>query len=150
MDELTPLFSIAAAAELAGMHPQTLRQYDRLGLVSPTRTAGRTRRYSMKDVVQLREISRLSSEGLNLEGIRRILELETQVDVLSRRVRDLESTLADELLARSGRRVFAAGTEGDVIPLRAGQRAKRSNQVVVWKPLRRALPPSGNSDRQGG
>jgi MerR family transcriptional regulator/heat shock protein HspR len=150
MDELTPLFSIAAAAELAGMHPQTLRQYDRLGLVSPTRTAGRTRRYSMKDVVQLREISRLSSEGLNLEGIKRILELETQVDTLSRRVRDLESTLADELLARSGRRVFAAGTEGDVIPLRAGQRAKRSTQVVVWNPLRRALPPSGTTDKQGG
>lgn len=150
MDEMTPLFSIAAAAELAGMHPQTLRQYDRLGLVSPTRTAGRTRRYSMKDVVQLREISRLSAEGLNLEGIRRIFELETQVDVLSRRVRDLESTLADELLARSGRRVFAAGTEGDVIPLRAGQRAKRSNQVVVWNPLRRALPPLGITDKQGG
>jgi MerR family transcriptional regulator, heat shock protein HspR len=150
MDELTPLFSIAAAAELAGMHPQTLRQYDRMGLVSPTRTAGRTRRYSMKDVVQLREISRLSSEGLNLEGIRRILELETQVDVLSKRVRDLESALADELLVRSGRRVFAAGSEGDVIPLRAGQRAKKSNQVVVWNPLRWALPPAGSTDKQGG
>ena len=79
MDELTPLFSITAAAELAGMHPQTLRQYDRLGLVSPTRTAGRTRRYSMKDVVQLREVQRLSSEGLNLEGIKRIVELEEHV-----------------------------------------------------------------------
>jgi MerR family transcriptional regulator, heat shock protein HspR len=150
MDEMTPLFSIAAAAELAGMHPQTLRQYDRLGLVSPTRTAGRTRRYSMKDVVQLREISRLSAEGLNLEGIKRILELETQVDFLSRRVRDLESALADEMLARSGRRVFAAGTEGDVIPLRAGQRAKKSNQVVVWNPLRWALPPSSGTEKQGG
>lgn len=150
MDELTPLFSIAAASELAGMHPQTLRQYDRLGLVIPTRTAGKTRRYSMRDVVSLREIARLSSEGLNLEGIRRILELETQVDQLSRRVRDLESTLADELLARSGRRVFAAGTEGDVIPLRAGQRAKRSNQVVVWNPLRWALPPAGSAEKQGG
>lgn len=150
MDELTPLFSIAAASELAGMHPQTLRQYDRLGLVSPTRTAGRTRRYSMKDIVQLREISRLSSEGLNLEGIRRILELETQVDFLSRRVRDLESALADELLARSGRRVFAAGSEGDVIPLRAGQRAKRSNQVVVWNPLSWTQPPAGLTDKQGG
>lgn len=150
MDELTPLFSIAAASELAGMHPQTLRQYDRLGLVIPTRTAGKTRRYSMRDVVSLREIARLSSEGLNLEGIRRILELETQVNQLSRRVRDLESTLADELLARSGRRVFAAGTEGDVIPLRAGQRAKRSNQVVVWNPLRWALPPAGSAEKQGG
>lgn len=134
MDERTPLFAITAAAELAGMHPQTLRQYDRLGLVSPTRTAGKTRRYSMKDVVQLREISRLSSEGLNLEGIRRILELESQVDGLQRRVRDLEATLADELLQKSGRRVFAAGAEGDVIPLRQGERAKKHNQMVLWNP----------------
>ena len=135
MDERTPLFAITAAAELAGMHQQTLRQYDRLGLVSPTRTAGKTRRYSMKDVVQLREISRLSSEGLNLEGIRRILELESQVDGLQRRVRDLEATLADELLQKSGRRVFAAGAEGDVIPLRQGERAKKHNQMVLWNPF---------------
>ena len=135
MDERTPLFAITAAAELAGMNPQTLRQYDRLGLVSPTRTAGKTRRYSMKDVVQLREISRLSSEGLNLEGIRRILELESQVDGLQRRVRDLEATLADELLQKSGRRVFAAGAEGDVIPLRQGERAKKHNQMVLWNPF---------------
>lgn len=135
MDERTPLFAITAAAELAGMHPQTLRQYDRLGLVSPTRTAGKTRRYSMKDVVQLREISRLSAEGLNLEGIKRILELESQVDGLQRRVRDLEATLADELLQKSGRRVFAAGAEGDVIPLRQGERAKKHNQMVLWNPF---------------
>ena len=142
MDELTPLFSITAAAELAGMHPQTLRQYDRLGLVSPTRTAGKTRRYSMKDVVQLREVQRLSAEGLNLEGIKRIVELEEHVTALTKRVRDLEGALADEMLIRSGRRVFAAGCEGDVIPLRAGERARRANQVVVWKPLRGILYPS--------
>ncbi|MEY2900541.1 MAG: hypothetical protein RL247_707 [Actinomycetota bacterium] len=135
MDEHTPLFAITAAAELAGMHPQTLRQYDRMGLVSPTRTAGRTRRYSMKDVVQLREIARLSAEGLNLEGIRRILELESENDALRTRVRNLEATLADELLQKSGRRVFAAGAEGDVIPLRAGERAKKPNQLVVWNPF---------------
>ena len=135
MDEHTPLFAITAAAELAGMHPQTLRQYDRMGLVSPTRTAGRTRRYSMKDVVQLREIARLSAEGLNLEGIRRILELEYENDALRTRVRNLEATLADELLQKSGRRVFAAGAEGDVIPLRAGERAKKPNQLVVWNPF---------------
>ncbi|MFT6973017.1 MAG: MerR family transcriptional regulator/heat shock protein HspR [Pontimonas sp.] len=142
MDELTPLFSITAAAELAGMHPQTLRQYDRVGLVSPTRTAGRTRRYSMKDVVQLREVSRLSAEGLNLEGIRRIVELESQVDTLTERVRGLEGALADEMLARSGRRVFAAGAQGDVIPMRAGKRAKRATQMVVWRPLRGIAGPT--------
>ena len=146
MDELTPLFSLTAAAELAGMHPQTLRQYDRLGLVSPTRTAGRTRRYSMKDVVQLREVQRLSSEGLNLEGIKRIVELEEHVTTLTQRVRDLEGALADEMLARSGRRVFAAGSEGDVIPLRPGERAKRATQVVVWNHLRGILPPTRSDD----
>ena len=137
MDAETPVFAIAVAAELAGMHPQTLRQYDRLGLVSPTRTAGQSRRYSMRDVVQLREIAQLSSEGLNLEGIRRILELENQVSALSERVRELEHALADELLARPGRRVFAAGVAGDVVSLRAGSRAEKQNQVVVWRPLRR-------------
>lgn len=135
MDENSPIFAIAMAAELAGMHPQTLRQYDRLGLVSPTRTAGQSRRYSMRDVAQLREIANLSSEGLNLEGIRRILDLENQVTQLSTRVRELESALADELLNRPGRRVFAAGSEGDVISLLSGTRAKRSNAVVVWRPL---------------
>ncbi|MBR22482.1 MAG: MerR family transcriptional regulator [Microcella pacifica] len=137
MDEDTPMFAIAIAAELAGMHPQTLRQYDRLGLVSPTRTAGQSRRYSMRNVVQLREIARLSGEGLNLEGIRRILELENDVTELRRRVRELETALADELLSKPGRRVFAAGSEGEVISLKAGTRAQKSNQVVVWRPFRR-------------
>jgi len=135
MDESTPLFAIAIAADLAGMHPQTLRQYDRMGLVSPQRTSGQSRRYSMRDVVQLREIARLSAEGLNLEGIRRILELENQVTALSARVRELEAALADELLTRPGRRVFAAGAEGDVVSLRAGTRVRKQNQLVVWRPL---------------
>jgi MerR family transcriptional regulator/heat shock protein HspR len=137
VDETSPIFAIAIAAELAGMHPQTLRQYDRLGLVSPTRTAGKSRRYSMRDVVQLREIARLGAEGLNLEGIKRILDLENQVTALQFRVRELESTLADELLNRPGRRVFAAGGSGDVVPLRTGTRAQRNTQVVVWRPLGR-------------
>jgi MerR family transcriptional regulator/heat shock protein HspR len=135
VDLETPLFAIAVAAELSAMHPQTLRQYDKLGLVSPRRTAGQSRRYSMRDVVQLREIARLSAEGLNLEGIRRILELENQVAALTGRVRELERALADELLNRPGRRVFAAGSEGDVIPLRAGTRTKKSTSVVVWRPF---------------
>jgi DNA-binding transcriptional MerR regulator len=83
MDENSPVFAIAMAAELAGMHPQTLRQYDRLGLVSPTRTAGKSRRYSMRDVAQLREIARLSAEGVSLTGISRILALENQVTELT-------------------------------------------------------------------
>jgi MerR family transcriptional regulator, heat shock protein HspR len=135
IDEHSPVLAIAVAAELAGMHPQTLRQYDRLGLVSPRRTAGQSRRYSMRDVLQLREIGRLSAEGLNLEGIRRILDLENEVTRLRSRVHELEAALADELLARPGRRVFAAAESGDVVTLRAGTRAKKSNAVVVWRPF---------------
>lgn len=134
MDEHSPLFAIAVAAQLANMHPQTLRQYDRLGLVSPTRTQGKSRRYSMRDVAQLREIAALGAEGVSLEGIRRVLDLEDQVSVLAARVRKLESALADELLNRPGRRVFAAGAEGDVISLRAGTRSRRPNELVVWRP----------------
>lgn len=134
MDERSAVFPIQAAADLAGMHPQTLRQYDRLGLVSPTRTSGQSRRYSLRDVARLKEVARLSSEGLNLEGIRRILELENQVLELAQRVRELEAALADELLNRPGRRVFAAGSEGEVVTVRSGTRIKRSNAVVLWSP----------------
>ncbi|MFO7690201.1 MAG: MerR family transcriptional regulator [Cryobacterium sp.] len=135
INENTRVFVISAAAELAGMHPQTLRQYDRLGLVSPVRTPGKSRRYSMRDVVKLREIAELGAEGVSLEGIRRILELEDQVRGLHGRVRNLEALLADELLNRPGRRVFAAGSAGDVISIKAGTRTRRSNQVVIWRPL---------------
>ena len=134
MDENSPMFAIAMAAELAGMHPQTLRQYDRIGLVSPTRTAGKSRRYSMRNVVQLQEVARLSAEGVSLEGIARILTLENQVASLTSRVRELETALADELLNRPGRRVFAADVQGDVVSLKHGTRSARRTEVVVWRP----------------
>lgn len=135
MDRYTPVFAIAAAAELAEMHPQTLRQYDRVGLVSPQRTRGNTRRYSLHDVARLREVSRLSAEGLSLEGIRRVLRLEDRVRELEGRVHDLEHALAEERLQRPERRVFAAGAAGgEVITLRRGTRVRRNAEVVVWKP----------------
>jgi MerR family transcriptional regulator/heat shock protein HspR len=137
MNETSPLFVISVAAELAGMHPQTLRQYDRLGLVSPTRTAGKSRRYSMRDVVQLREIAQLSAEGVSLEGIRRVLGLEDEVTMLRRRVSERETALADEMLNRPGRRVFAAGSAGEIITIKGGTRVRRENAVVVWRPLER-------------
>lgn len=137
MDGNSPLFAIAIASQLSGLHPQTLRQYDRMGLVSPKRTPGQSRRYSMRDVSQLREIARLSAEGVSLEGIRRVLDLENHVEELELRVRELERALADELLTKPGRRVFAAGESGDVVSLRAGTRAQRNTQVVVWRPLGR-------------
>ena len=127
-DENTPLFAISVAAELAVMHPQTLRDYDRIGLVVPQRTGGQTRRYTMRNVAQLREIARLSSEGVSLEGIRRILELENQNTELSQRVRDLEQALANELMNRPGARVFAAGDQGVEIG-RASCRERVSSPV---------------------
>src|SRR5690606_8580960 len=135
MDRYTPVFAIAAAAELADMHPQTLRQYDRIGLVSPQRTLGNTRRYSLHDVSQLREIARLSAEGLSLEGIRRVLDLEDRVQQLESRVHELEGALASELLRRPDRRVFAAGRAGEVVSLRRGTRAQRRAEVVIWRPV---------------
>jgi MerR family transcriptional regulator/heat shock protein HspR len=137
LDETRPILTISMAAELAGMHPQTLRQYDRLGLVQPGRTAGQSRRYSLRDVAKLREVQRLSTEGLSLEGIRRVLDLEDAVIALRTRVRELESALADALLAQPGRRVFAAGSEGEVETLRTGTRVRRRTDVVVWRPLGR-------------
>jgi MerR family transcriptional regulator/heat shock protein HspR len=141
VDADDPVFAIAVAGELAGMHPQTLRQYDRLGLVSPKRTAGRSRRYSMRDIAQLKEVARLSAEGVSLEGIRRVLSLENEVEALRSRVRQLETALANELLNRPGRRIFASTSEGDVVPLRAGSRVARRTEVVVWRPW---LEPRGD------
>ncbi|MDA7806923.1 helix-turn-helix transcriptional regulator [Aquiluna sp.] len=132
MSEDTPLFVISVAAELAGMHPQTLRQYDRLGLVSPTRTSGKSRRYTMQDVVKLREVAKLSAEGVSLEGIKRVLDLVTENADLKARVRDLERELANQVMSQPGKRVFAAGDQG-VIRLNPGQRPERSGSVVLWR-----------------
>src|SRR4051794_34008678 len=99
-DENTPVFVISVAATMAGMHPQTLRQYDRMGLVSPGRASGRGRRYSARDIAMLREVQRLSQdEGINLAGVKRILELESHVSALQQRLAEvlteLESTHAE-------------------------------------------------------
>jgi MerR family transcriptional regulator/heat shock protein HspR len=140
VDETTPVFVISVAAQLAGMHPQTLRQYDRLGLVSPGRTAGRGRRYSARDVAVLRQVQRLSQEeGVNLAGIKRILELELENGALLDQVRRLGAELDDarERLAAGGR-VFAAGPAGDIVEVARGRRPQRwaaaSSALVVWRP----------------
>lgn len=142
-DPSAAVFVISVAAELAGMHPQTLRQYDRLGLVSPGRTAGRGRRYSARDIAQLREVQRLSQEeGVNLSGIKRILELENHVDALRARVAEVEADLQTELARTAARepsrRLFAAGSRGDIEALPFGRRGfvSRSAQLVLWRPKR--------------
>lgn len=86
VDAATPVYAISVAAQLSGLHPQTLRQYDRLGLVCPTRVGGRNRLYSHADIQRLREIAGLSAEGLSLEGIRRVLELQEEVSNLRERL----------------------------------------------------------------
>ncbi|MFC4912440.1 heat shock protein transcriptional repressor HspR [Actinomadura gamaensis] len=135
----TPVYVISVAAQLSGLHPQTLRTYDRLGLVSPGRTQGRGRRYSMRDIVMLREIQRLSQdEGINLSGIKHILELQRENarlnDELQRAreaVRDLanelESTRAVAARLAQQRRHGESGDApgGDLVPIRA-------TSVVVW------------------
>ena len=114
-------FLISVAAELAGMHAQTLRTYDRLGLVSPRRSSGGGRRYSEHDVDLLREVQRLShDEGVNLAGIKRIIELTNQVEVLQSQLEEMAAEV--RLLRRNQRREVA------VIP--------KSTAVVVWQPRR--------------
>lgn len=129
----TPLYVISVAAELAGMHPQTLRQYDRLGLVSPGRAPGRGRRYSLRDVATLREVQRLSQEeGINLAGIKRILALEAEVERLGRQIEALRAFA-------EGERVFAAGPQGEVVAIPRGHRPARVSArgaLVVWRPPR--------------
>ncbi len=93
-DADAPVFVISVAAELSGMHPQTLRGYDRIGLVSPGRAGGGGRRYSMRDVELLRTVAQLTSSGIGIEGVRRILELEHQVAALRLRVGELQVELA--------------------------------------------------------
>ena len=127
-----PVLAISVAAELAGMHPQTLRQYDRLGLVSPSRTRGRGRRYSLRDVAILREVQRLShDEGINLAGIKRILALEDEVERLREQLEMLRT------MVEPGRRVFSAGMQGEVVAVPRGHRPARvtsTGALVVWRP----------------
>ncbi len=120
-DDRTPMYVISVAAQLAGMHPQTLRQYDRLGLVTPSRAAGRGRRYSAYDVARLRYVQHLSqNEGVNLAGIRHILALQSEVDDLRVKVNQLLAEVqrgAGQPSAQRLGRVFSAGPGGDVIAM---------------------------------
>jgi len=106
-----PVYVISVAAELTGLHPQTLRQYDRVGLVSPGRTGGGGRRYSLNDIELLRVVAELTAAGIGLEGVRRILELENQVAALRSRngelvaqVRELRAALDAAMNALHERR----------------------------------------------
>jgi MerR family transcriptional regulator/heat shock protein HspR len=123
--DTAPVFAISVVAQLTGMHPQTLRQYDRVGLVTPKRTSGGGRRYSARDIERLREIQHLSGEGIGLTGVRRILDLERLADELQARVRQLEAEL--ESAHRAAARPQHDATPGSDVVLR--DRAA----VVVWR-----------------
>jgi MerR family transcriptional regulator/heat shock protein HspR len=129
-DEDTPFFVISVAAQLSGLHAQTLRSYDRMGLVSPGRTSGGGRRYSMRDIVLLREVQRLSQEeGVNLAGIKRIIDLEHQVDALRSRVNELTQELAQaHAAADAAAAAVHASYRRDLVPVR------QETALVVWKP----------------
>ena len=98
-DDDRPLFMISVAAELAGMHPQTLRLYERRGLVRPQRTAGRTRRYSERDVERLQRIQELTELGLNLAGVERVLAMEEQLETMRRQMLLLQQRLDEAATA---------------------------------------------------
>src|SRR5207237_1158980 len=119
MSDDLPVYVISVAAQLSGMHPQTLRQYDRLGLVSPGRSSGRGRRYSARDVAQLLQVQRLSQEeGVNLAGIKRVLDLEDHVLALRARLAEVEQELAaaHHALAQAEARVHATYRR-DLVPV---------------------------------
>ena len=122
------VYVISVAAELAGVHPQTLRVYERKGLLDPTRTQGGSRRFSDRDLERLRQIQRLTNEGLNLEGVRRVLELQAEVSALQS---ELETTRS---AAREAVAVTHRQYRRDLVPL--------SQLPVPTRMTRR--PPHGN------
>jgi MerR family transcriptional regulator/heat shock protein HspR len=137
----TPVYVISVAAQLSGLHPQTLRTYDRLGLVSPGRSAGRGRRYSMRNILALREVQRLSQEeGVNLSGIKRILELETELSRVRLAAAELQAEISQLRAELESTRAVAArlaglrraGSEGaELVPVR---RTGRAAGQASWPP----------------
>src|SRR6516164_970655 len=137
-DEL-PVYVISIAAELSGMHPQTLREYERRGLVSPGRSGGGGRRYSMRDILALREIQRLSQEeGVNLSGIKLILDQLRELDQARRLITELHAEVAQLRVELESTRAVAArlaelrrggnDTRSGLVPV-------RSARVAAWEPM---------------
>ncbi|ASO23030.1 MerR family transcriptional regulator/heat shock protein HspR [Actinoalloteichus hoggarensis] len=133
VDEDTPVFVISVAAQLSGLHAQTLRTYDRLGLVSPGRTAGGGRRYSARDIGLLREVQRLSQdEGVNLAGVKRIIELENEVEDLRAQVHELaHEVAAARVAAEQAAAAVHTSYRRDLVPVR------HETALVVWRPQSR-------------
>ena len=116
-DDDTGVYVISVAAEISGMHPQTLRQYDKLGLVSPSRTEGRNRRYSLRDIALLRTVQKLVGEGINHVGIKRIIELESAMANMAVEVAQLRIEV-NALLEQNPPKGLATRRKGEVIVYR--------------------------------
>ena len=114
LDDELALYVISVAAQLSGLHPQTLRQYDRMGLVSPSRAQGRGRRYSLRDIALLRNVSRMVSEGINLAGIKRIIELESAMSNMAIEVAKLRIEV-DALLESNPEKALVARQRSEMI-----------------------------------
>ena len=146
-----PVYVISVAAELSGMHPQTLREYERRGLVSPGRSAGRGRRYSMRDILALREIQRLSQEeGVNLSGVKLILDQHRELDQARRLISELHAELAQLRVELESTRAVAArlaelrrtGSDN-----RSGLVPVRGARVAIWEPM---TGPAGETGQPRG
>ena len=171
----TPVYVISVAAELSGLHPQTLRAYDRLGLVCPGRSAGRGRRYSMRDILALHEIQRLSQqEGVNLSGIKRILELQAEVQRAAGAVAALHAEVAQLRAELESTRAVAARLAGlrrggsdraDLVPVRpapgtapGARPAAAGTDAAIpgpagsggWRRARPGPPAPGSRPRESG
>jgi MerR family transcriptional regulator/heat shock protein HspR len=130
MDPSAKVLLISVAAQLAGMHPQTLRQYDRMGLVEPSRSAGGGRRYSLRDVELLREIQRLSQEdGVNLAGVKRIIGLERVVEEMREQLVELSEALERAHARLAQLETISAFPRTDLLPV-----SRASTALVVWRP----------------
>ena len=120
LDDAAAVYVISVAAELSGLHPQTLRQYDRLGLVSPGRTTGRGRRYSLRDIALLRSVQKMVAEGINHVGIKRIIELESAMANLSIEVAKLRIEV-DALLKENPPKSLVIRRDSNVIEYKKEQ-----------------------------
>ena len=147
-----PVYVISVAAQLSGMHPQTLRAYDRLGLVSPGRSQGRGRRYSMRDILALREIQRLSQEeGVNLSGIKLILRQLRELEQARRLIAELHAEVAQLRVELESTRAVAARLaglrRGGVSDNRSGLVPVRDTRVAAWDTV--TGPPGGTGQPRG-
>ena len=149
-----PVYVISVAAQLANMHPQTLRAYDRLGLVSPGRSQKGGRRYSMRDILALREIQRLSKEGVNLSGIKLILDQDRELEQARRLLTELHAEVAQLRVELESTRAVAARLaelRRSGSDTRSGRESReglvpvRSARVAVWEPM--TGPPGSGQPR---